>query len=156
MQFITIYLNFRFIVRMGMTKDKATHLKKVLTLVYLLDGENILLGMKKRGFGVGKVSWMNNCSLGTVLYTLYCCSQIQLQCILYIFQWNGFGGKVHLKEGETIVEGAIREVKEECGLTVTNENLKYMGVIDFEFLGNPEHLEVHVFEAKTFSGRFKL
>ena len=76
--------------------------------------------------------------------------------LLYNFQWNGFGGKVHLKEGETIVEGAIREVKEECGLTVTNEDLKYMGVIDFEFLGNPEHLEVHVFEAKTFSGRFKL
>ena len=74
---------------------------------------------------------------------------------LYIFQWNGFGGKVHLKEGETIVEGAIREVKEECGLTVTNEDLKYVGVIDFEFLGNPEHLEVHVFEAKIFSGKFK-
>ena len=46
---------------------------------------------------------------------------------LYIFQWNEFGGKVHLNEGETIVEGAIREVKEECGLTVTNEDLKYMG-----------------------------
>ena len=31
-----------------------------------------------------------------------------------------------------------------------------MGVIDFEFLGNPEHLEVHVFEARTFSGTFEL
>ena len=28
--------------------------KKVLTLVYIRDEENILLGMKKRGFGVGK------------------------------------------------------------------------------------------------------
>ena len=31
-----------------------------------------------------------------------------------------------------------------------------MGLIDFEFLGNPEHLEVHVFEARTFSGKLKL
>ena len=28
-----------------------------------------------------------------------------------------------------------------------------MGVIDFEFQGNPEHLDVHVFEAREFSGR---
>ena len=28
-----------------------------------------------------------------------------------------------------------------------------MGVIDFEFQGNPEHLEVHVFEARCFTGR---
>ena len=28
--------------------------KKVLTLVHIRDEENILLGMKKRGFGVGK------------------------------------------------------------------------------------------------------
>ena len=59
-----------------------------------------------------------------------------------------------MKEGETIVEGAIREVKEECGLDVKDEDLKYMGVIDFEFLGNPEHLIVHVFEARVFTGKF--
>ena len=56
--------------------------KKILTLVYLLDDDRILLGLKKRGFGVGKV-WsgyllfcerinadMNrlNCTLST-----YCC-----------------------------------------------------------------------------------
>ena len=62
---------------------------------------------------------------------------------------------MHIKEGETIVKGAIREVKEECGLNVEEQDLKYMGVIDFEFLGNPEHLEVHVFEARTFSGKMK-
>ena len=27
-----------------------------------------------------------------------------------------------------------------------------MGVIDFEFQGNPEHLEVHVFETRSFTG----
>ena len=72
---------------------------------------------------------------------------------LYFYQWNGFGGKVNVKEGESVVAGAIREVKEECDITLTNDDLKYMGVIDFEFLGNPEHLEVHVFEATTFSGK---
>ena len=57
-----------------------------------------------------------------------------------------------MKEGETIVEGAIREVKEECGLNIVKPELKYMGVIDFEFQGNPEHLEVHVFETRSFTG----
>ena len=36
-------------------EGKTTKSKKVLTLVYLLDKENILLGLKKRGFGEGKV-----------------------------------------------------------------------------------------------------
>ena len=72
---------------------------------------------------------------------------------MVLLQWNGFGGKVHVKEGETIAEGAIREVKEECGLVVEKPDLQYMGIIDFEFIGNPEHLEVHVFEARKFSGK---
>ena len=54
------------------------------------------------------------------------------------------------------MEGAIREVKEECGLDVKEKDLKYMGVIDFEFQGNPEHLDVHVFEARVFSGKVYL
>eukprot|EP00729_Bicosta_minor_P028396 gene28396-12164_t len=31
-------------------------------------------------------------------------------------KWNGFGGKVEV--GETIVEGAVREMQEESGLVV--------------------------------------
>lgn len=38
--------------------EGPAHLKKVLTLVYLLDGEKILLGLKKRGFGEGKVGYI--------------------------------------------------------------------------------------------------
>ena len=63
--------------------------KKVLTLVLLREGDRVLLGMKKRGFGAGK--------------------------------WNGFGGK--LEPGESVVEAAAREVREECGFTVNTSDL---------------------------------
>ena len=63
--------------------------RKVLTLVLLREDNRVLLGMKKRGFGVGK--------------------------------WNGFGGK--LEPGETVLEAAAREVKEECGFTVITSDL---------------------------------
>ena len=41
-------------------KEKTISSKKVLTLVYLLDKEKILLGLKKRGFGEGKVILYKN------------------------------------------------------------------------------------------------
>lgn len=63
-------------------------------------------------------------------------------------RWNGFGGKVD--DNETIEEAAKREVSEEAGITV--EQLEKMGVINFEFQGNPEILEVHIFKAQEFEG----
>lgn len=90
--------------------------KKILTLCIVHQKPRILLGMKKRGFGVGK--------------------------------WNGFGGKV--QENETIEEAAIREVKEEAGIDV--DNLIKHGIIEFEFQGNPEILEIHLFRAHAFAG----
>ena len=94
--------------------------KKILTLVYILKDNQILLGMKKRGFGKGK--------------------------------WNGFGGKVKVGE-ETIRDGALREVQEECGLCLKDEDICQLGLIDFEFKNEPVHLEVHVFEARQYSGQ---
>ena len=44
---------------MSDVKAKVATSRKVLTLVYLLKDENILLGLKKRGFGEGKVSLQN-------------------------------------------------------------------------------------------------
>ena len=66
-------------------------------------------------------------------------------------RWNGFGGKV--ENGETIEESLKRETKEEAG--ITPKNIEKVGVIDFEFRGNPEVLEVHFFKASEFIGELK-
>lgn len=62
--------------------------------------------------------------------------------------WNGFGGKV--QQGESIEEAAKRETEEECGLVVSM--LDKVGVIHFEFVGQPQILEVHVFRTEHYTG----
>jgi len=64
-------------------------------------------------------------------------------------RWNGFGGKV--SAGETIEDATRRETKEEAGIEV--KNLDKVGIIDFEFKGNPEILQVHIFRADNFLGK---
>ncbi|XP_006889796.1 PREDICTED: 7,8-dihydro-8-oxoguanine triphosphatase [Elephantulus edwardii] len=56
-------------------------------------------------------------------------------------RWNGFGGKV--EEGETVEEGAKRELLEESGLTT--DELHEAGRITFEFEGSPERMDVRIF-----------
>lgn len=63
-------------------------------------------------------------------------------------RWNGFGGKVSSEE--TIEDAAKREIREETGIKVTN--LDKAGIIDFEFKGNPEILQVHIFRSDNFLG----
>ncbi len=64
-------------------------------------------------------------------------------------RWNGFGGKV--KEGESIEEGAKREMQEECAVVI--EEMEKVGIHEFRFEKNPkEILEVHVFRVDAFSG----
>jgi len=91
-------------------------MKKLLTLCIVHEHPNVLLGMKKRGFGAGR--------------------------------WNGFGGKV--TPAETIEDAAKREMQEEAGIEL--KNLDKVGIIEFEFQGNPEILEVHIFRSDDFSG----
>lgn len=82
----------------------------------VLKDDQILLGMKKRGFGVGR--------------------------------WNGFGGK--LEEGETIEQGAHRELEEEIGIKALN--MQKVGILDFSFENDPKILEVHIFKITDFTG----
>ena len=77
---------------------------KQTTLSFLVREGEVLLAMKKRGFGQGK--------------------------------WNGTGGK--LKEGETIEEAAVREIKEEICVDVVLKALAPVGTLKFHFKGNPD------------------
>ncbi|XP_037671158.1 7,8-dihydro-8-oxoguanine triphosphatase [Choloepus didactylus] len=63
-------------------------------------------------------------------------------------RWNGFGGKV--QEGETIEDGAKRELQEESGLIA--DTLHKVGQIVFEFVGDPERMDVHIFRADSTQG----
>jgi 8-oxo-dGTP diphosphatase/2-hydroxy-dATP diphosphatase len=91
-------------------------MSKLLTLCIIHQGNRVLLGMKKRGFGLGR--------------------------------WNGFGGKV--EKGETTEEAIRREVFEEASIDVTDA--RKVGIIEFEFQGDPQILEVHIFRAEKFVG----
>uniref|UniRef100_A0A1Y1NIZ7 Oxidized purine nucleoside triphosphate hydrolase n=1 Tax=Photinus pyralis TaxID=7054 RepID=A0A1Y1NIZ7_PHOPY len=70
--------------------------QKIYTLVFVKKQNEVLLGLKVRGFGVGL--------------------------------WNGFGGKV--EQGESIQEGAKRELKEESNLDV--DKLKHVGIVTYK------------------------
>ncbi len=64
-------------------------------------------------------------------------------------RYNGYGGKV--EEGETIEEGAKRELREESGLEVTG--LEKVGIHEFEFAHDRGNiLEVHVFHVTRYTG----
>jgi len=64
-------------------------------------------------------------------------------------RWNGFGGKV--KEGESVEEAAIREVKEECGIDVSD--IELIGILDFQFQNNLEEIiQVYIFSTHRFDG----
>lgn len=91
-------------------------MKKILTLCMVLKEGEVLLGMKKRGFGVGR--------------------------------WNGFGGKI--EEGETIEQGAHRELEEEVGIKALD--MQKVGILDFSFENDPKILEVHIFKITDFTG----
>ncbi|KAI4457136.1 78-dihydro-8-oxoguanine triphosphatase [Holotrichia oblita] len=65
-------------------------------------------------------------------------------------KWNGFGGKV--EKNESILDGAIRELKEESNLTVTRSDMKYLGYVRYDLTESLQTDIVYVFIATKFSG----
>ncbi len=78
----------------------------------------ILIAMKKRGFGVGK--------------------------------WNGCGGKLHA--GESIEQAAVRELKEEIGVTVAEQDLQKVAECTFHYPTEDVDVAAHVFTAQKWAG----
>lgn len=80
----------------------------------------VLLGLKKTGFGRGKVV--------------------------------GLGG--HVEPGETDEEAACREVHEEAGIAVRQEDLRDAGVVAFDFPSRPEwNMRTRLFVAARWTGQ---
>ena len=87
-------------------------------LTYVMDGDNVLLILKKRGLGDG--------------------------------YYNAPGGHIELEE--TSIEAAIRETKEETGLTVSE--LKERGTLRFQFKDGMR-MVCYVFTTGTWGGELK-
>lgn len=62
--------------------------------------------------------------------------------------FNGFGGKV--ERGETVFEGALRELKEEAGIDATDATKR--GKVTFVYDDQPRAMEVHIYHASQYTG----
>lgn len=94
-----------------------------VTLCFLLrdgdSGPEVLLGLKRTGFGTGKIV--------------------------------GIGG--HVEPGESEAEAVVREVREETGVTVRQEDLADAGVVQFVFPAKPVwDMHTRLFTARRWVG----
>ena len=110
-------------------KETLSQPLRQMSLCFLVDGNQVLLGWKAWGFGKDKQAGKD--------------------------KWNGAGGK--LQPGESLEQCAIREVEEEFGVTPTS--LIQVAVINFYFPHVPEvenwNQQVHVFLVKSWQGELK-
>lgn len=63
--------------------------------------------------------------------------------------WGSGGG--HLELGESLQDGALRELSEEAGEAVTVDNVKFLGVVNFTEM-QPKHYVDVSFSAEWVSG----
>ena len=61
-----------------------------------------------------------------------------------------------VESGETVREGALREMREECGVDIPSSALTEAGVLAFDFPdGSCGPLLVHVFKASGYTGKIE-
>lgn len=66
-------------------------------------------------------------------------------------RWNGYGGKI--KDGESIENAAIRELREESSIEVTTRELTKVALIEFFFNNTPGwNQRAHVFFVRDWNG----
>ncbi|KRX06639.1 NUDIX hydrolase domain protein [Pseudocohnilembus persalinus] len=66
-------------------------------------------------------------------------------------KWNGFGGKV--EKDESIKDAAIREMWEESGIKIQNQDLKFQGFMTFDMDTDMTKLfRIHIFTATKYEG----
>lgn len=94
-----------------------------VTLCFLLRetgaGTEVLLGLKRTGFGTGKIV--------------------------------GIGG--HVEPGESDAEAVVREVREEAGVVVLQQDLAHAGIVEFIFPARPEwNMSCRLFTTRQWEG----
>lgn len=94
-----------------------------VTLCFVLrdaeSGTEVLLGLKRTGFGAGKIV--------------------------------GIGG--HVEAGESDAQAVVREVREETGLMVRQEDLADAGIVEFIFPARPEwNMHCRIFTTRRWEG----
>ena len=67
-------------------------------------------------------------------------------------KWNGVGGKV--ADGEDAAAAAIRETKEEIGVTIAPEDLESAGALEFDYQDNRDewNQQCNIFVARRWEG----
>ncbi|XP_061212981.1 oxidized purine nucleoside triphosphate hydrolase isoform X2 [Neopsephotus bourkii] len=126
---------------------------KLFTLVLVVQPQRVLLGLKKRGFGAGLWNGFGGkVQPGeSIEEAARSCRKMSVGVAQQLP--NSFFPEPSVPvqpPGFCEVCFLCRELLEESGLTVNT--LQKMGQITFEFVGNSELMEVHVFRADDFHG----
>ncbi len=62
------------------------------------------------------------------------------------FGMNLFGG--HVDEGETVIDGLLREIKEELGASVTKDEVSFLGAVSEDFTNHKEFVHIYFWHDK--------
>ena len=126
--------------RIELNSDSA---ERIYDNIYLLRGRPA-----RPQFRAACPSHMKHCTLCYVCDGSKILLGVKKRC-LGAGNYNGFGGKV--EQNETVEQGAIRELREECGIIA--ESVKKQAELSFSFPHKPEWTQiVHVFVAVKWSG----